>query len=744
MNTSIASDVTLDYTNKIVGWSGGYGFRSGNALYTYIMDTFDDAGQMDDTIPIEANTPTSYTIKNGWYFTQDLMKHIVGAAFESDGYEDDIRVVSFGATYTNAVAGDIGKTVTGGTTGDTGVLLDYDNTSKKWWVRMTDSGDLFDEAETVEVTTDGGTGTGTSSGASATGEEMFANIYTLGTVAHGNVHIEQSGSKLTSWYDGSAAGVRKLTLASGGYTNAEATDIGKAVVGGTTTDSGILLGYNNTTRQWFVAIDAVGDEFDDDDEAITITSGTGAGTMSAVSSYAEGNASGEATTGDFNDGTATYTHIDVCIKVKEAGTLIDSGEVYVFNRNYGDSYDWANANCSNGGRTPLPLATNSDSTINGTNGLTEAEAEDYTDGTTATVAVSFDSYTYDTDNNGSTENYSVQVDCDSQRLYYVYQALQYLCEKDRSGTLDSVPASCYISDTPATYTPDKKAPFGEYIGGKFYCAQGVYLTNVPSADDSNWQSRDTSGTTYDRPTTVTVEVTGLVATSPYDRVCVFKTSGGSIVKNMYTSHASNNSQGDTTIEMTTSLAADHPATGYVRMVDTSAGTEHRYPYASWTGAIFTLATAVTGTTTADGGSTTITDSGATFVTDGIKAGDTTRNSTDGSWALVKSVDSETQVTTTALAGGSDNTWTSGDGYSFHTLAVTYTDSDTAYVGYIDDIATSSSISTSIQYVEDRTVQIYARNNAHATLPMKPAEATSSITSTGMSVPISRVTDNITS
>ena len=73
-----------------------------------------------------------------------------------------------------------------------------------------------------------------------------------------------------------------LSFASGGYTAAVAGDIGKAVVGGVTADSGTLIAYNNTTRQWLVDPDAPEDTFDDDDEAITITTGTGAGTLSAI------------------------------------------------------------------------------------------------------------------------------------------------------------------------------------------------------------------------------------------------------------------------------------------------------------------------------------------------------------------------------------------------------------------------------------------------------------------------------
>ena len=73
-----------------------------------------------------------------------------------------------------------------------------------------------------------------------------------------------------------------LTLASGGYTNAVASDIGKTVTGGTTGDTGVLVAYNNTTRQWLIDQTDSGDVFDDDDEALTIGTGTGAGSMSGV------------------------------------------------------------------------------------------------------------------------------------------------------------------------------------------------------------------------------------------------------------------------------------------------------------------------------------------------------------------------------------------------------------------------------------------------------------------------------
>jgi hypothetical protein len=72
-----------------------------------------------------------------------------------------------------------------------------------------------------------------------------------------------------------------LTLAAGA-TGCVASDIGKPVVGGTTTDSGTLIAYNNTTRQLLVDQDAGDDTFDDDDETITITGGTGTGDMDSA------------------------------------------------------------------------------------------------------------------------------------------------------------------------------------------------------------------------------------------------------------------------------------------------------------------------------------------------------------------------------------------------------------------------------------------------------------------------------
>lgn len=79
---------------------------------------------------------------------------------------------------------------------------------------------------------------------------------------------------------------------------------------------------------------------------------------------------------------------------------------------------------------------------------------------------------------------------------------------------------------------------------------------------------------------------------------------------------------------------------------------------------------ITGTCDAGGSSTVLIDATATFVDDGIQPGDTARNTTDGSQAEVVTVDSQTQITTTALTGGTGNTWANTEAYRINIINYT--------------------------------------------------------------------------
>lgn len=94
------------------------------------------------------------------------MSQLGGEDFPVIKLYDTVRVLAFELSgYVACVVGDIGKDVLGATTGDTGVLLEYNNTTRVWKVRPDDNDDIFSEVETVSVV-NGGTGSGTTTGAS--------------------------------------------------------------------------------------------------------------------------------------------------------------------------------------------------------------------------------------------------------------------------------------------------------------------------------------------------------------------------------------------------------------------------------------------------------------------------------------------------------------------------------------------------------------------------------------------------
>jgi len=565
----LSADVLIDYTNQIIygepSFLAGSDFYTVNEWYTYILDVFDQPAQMDDPVPFSQGTNVlTYIIANGWYVQQDLTKHLKGASVETTNYTSAVRVLEMDAGgYTNTVSGDIGLIVSGATTDDTANLLDYNNTTRKWWVRMTSSDDTFDTVESIVVS--GGTGAGTLSEASKTGEELFSNILSVGTVTSGYPYVEQNDVTISSWW-----------------------------------------GTGNVSED---------------------------------------------------------KHIDVLIKVKEADILIDSGDLSVYNRNYGITNDNVTVSTSGGGRNVAPIATQVDSSVTMSASLIPSYVATTHGGTGANAQISatFGSFSADIDDSGLDEYYACQVDCDSQPFSVVYQALQWICNKDRVGeTLNGDPAELYQVAS-AGFTPVKSAPFAVLAGTTTIFNQGVYPINIGTGD---YIATDNVGDQHTPPSTITVQITGVVSG---DNVIVFKTSAGDVDKQMFTSDASANTVGTSAFTVQESVPKDTPAAGYIRVVHTSADTEQRYQYTSWSGSVFTLSTG---------------------------------------------------------------------------LLFTYNTLDKVYVGYIDELSTGTSISKSVQYVDDRSVVVRVRNSSPGGNQIIPFEVNSTIDNVGLSIPASRNPDNV--
>lgn len=206
----------------------------------------------------------------------------------------------------------------------------------------------------------------------------------------------------------------------------------------------------------------------------------------------------------------------------------------------------------------------------------------------------------------------------------------------------------------------------------------------------------------------------------------------------YTSGAGN-SAGNGTLVVTQTIDSDVPIAGSLTVLDVSysgvSGVQG-YRYSSYTGSTFTLNTEVTGTANTGGSTTTLKrKTGTSFLTADIKQGDTVRNTTDGSWAVVDDIVDADTITTTKLQSGSDNTWSENDAYSFHKLATTLVSgTDKVDVPYLNDQTNASGNATaSIPNPADRTVLIRIRYNEGATKYQPFVTSGSFLAASGLSV-----------
>ena len=180
-------------------------------LYSLAQDTYDQQDYMDNPVPMSAATPEAFTMINAYHISDIDTQYLTGGAISTDGWINEVRVLKLSAAgYVRPFNSSIGKAVTGSVTGDTGTLLAFNNEgllvggadARKWWIRMDDSGDLFDQTENVSVS---GTGFGAlvvqGSDWSRTGENLYTNMYTLGTLEAGTQsYVYQGYNEIDYWW----------------------------------------------------------------------------------------------------------------------------------------------------------------------------------------------------------------------------------------------------------------------------------------------------------------------------------------------------------------------------------------------------------------------------------------------------------------------------------------------------------------------------------------------------------------
>jgi len=245
-------------------------------------------------------------------------------------------------------------------------------------------------------------------------------------------------------------------------------------------------------------------------------------------------------------------HIQILVKGKNGGTLIDSGNIRAYSRKYGQTYSDFPVNLIAGGEQPAAIST----AVTNWTTLTQAEALALT-GISITVGDS----DHDTgDGNGSKAYKGTITLSDGITVAEAAQYCQAICDKDSVVTINGELGWKYRT-LDAGYVPNSAAPFGIIAGGKWFVEQGWWIAGAIAADSQLYQMVSHDGTIIANPVVNQIQITGLVAGA---MVIVGRDSGTDFVTNEYTLAGATAALGNTCV-MVEAIKADTPDTGYIRV-----------------------------------------------------------------------------------------------------------------------------------------------------------------------------------
>lgn len=820
---AIQDDFTIDYVNRRITFTTAFvddrppSIYTVNELYSYLQDEFDEPAQMDDPIPMSAQTPTQYTFLYPWFIDNESIKALYGGSIQTSSWTksgtEGITALRWQDTPTNAPdEGEVGATLTGGTSGATGILLKVDATRQIVWVRNTSAAQFANNENVTGTDTDFQTMT---EAGFQTGENIWANLFSVGSLqteteiyvgqepdqlggtayhdADADSKFERRIEKLDEWWDSDvdfATGSPNLLGGAGHFdVLVLTTEMGTAIDG---SRLAIFARQFSKIYSHFELIGGVGN-------FVVPFASVGADLNSQDGPY---NVLFDNRTGnDLEVGDVLENDAGEAIpqRLRAVVTAVTGGASSTGNFDFyliGENEPQPTTD-----RTLVQLGDNEGLDVRGdTTNLDVMGAPTQVSGGPADdqgVTLTFADAQVDVDEDATPEEYACTIDCNNVALVDVYKHVMFLTSRGNQdgttadtqdtllpsghaslneagefyravgdiifsydggagtqptegdlvtngsgayGVVTSITAgttgTCVLTQvkgtfanndavfeidaattpttnkidvngTPTSIVDNTGAPFGTFAGGRWFVAQGVVLINVPAADANNWETVDLAGVRRVPPAVRVITFAGLVAN---DRAALFEvnTAGGDdIRKDQNGVGAAGAAVSDTSIPLDSTVALDVPTDGWVRVVDTSStvGLEFRYEYSNVSGTTVTLRAVAPdpGTVTATNSGTVLEDTGqfATFGTDGqVKIGHEIRNITDGSIATVLRQISANQIETTPLTGGGDNTWESGDTYEVNQVVVALVDADTIYFPYIDDVASGTSLTATIKYVED--------------------------------------------
>jgi hypothetical protein len=276
-------------------------------------------------------------------------------------------------------------------------------------------------------------------------------------------------------------------------------------------------------------------------------------------------------------------------------------------------------------------------------------------GLAAGITVTFGQTSVDINNGAGARPYSITIDCNSQPLADVYKRLKYLTRRGETetATLNNEPGETYKGN--AIRVDYNTQAGGAWTQGNLVYGQtGGAIARIIADDDQGTTGtlmlssiKGTFGDTEqigDAPTTPTVTANLTTATQTNiagltPKVAPFGTFAGGTFFGA--------------IGVVLTNVAGGEATNY-QLIDNLEQTQ--IPPSVISIAVTSIVARSEGTATSADAGTQLNDTAATFISDGVEVDDIVWNIRDGSRAKVTVVNSEIQLTHTALAGGADNSW----------------------------------------------------------------------------------------
>ena len=665
------------------------------ALYSALQDLFDEPDQMDDPVPMSAQTPTAFTWINQWFVDDESTQYLTGGALSTSGWDGgEIRAIAYDGSGAGTPFGaaDIGRTITGTTTGDTGTILAFDEryvsieTGVVWIRPDVPASDLFDDASTEAYTVGGSSAAGDfldtyatdhgGSTASLTGESLWTNVFTLGTIfVNTQLYIYQDGVELIGreigatnrWWgagqidilvkvkttdveiddaeitvfarqygalydqfiiDLTTGGRQPVPLATGGDLNngtglrqmtASGTSSGTFVVGEVIEDDsdatiqGIVTAIGATNPNIVLDYYLIGPALADFTGATGALSGVGGGAMTAVGPVDIGPAALS------TDPTIVFANTDVSLGGGQ--TAFPYSIAVDCNANtVADVYEFHKAECRRGVTGAGGYIFDAEA-INGEAYIGEDLQAQWNTQTGAFVEGEV-LFFHDTGDVLVAQGTVVADHDDGATGDLIMRNTRFFTTNPITQVGDNIVQASYtdfatVASTRTITTP-KSAPLGTFAGGTYFGAPGVLLTDVAPADVQAFQLVDDDGNVRNPPNFVNATVTGVNGTDA-DRVTIFVLLGAGLAidkaqHDITAPSGGFNGLGDTVVRVDVTIPNDTPESGVVRVVDSVNIRELRFRYASFTAADLTLTPVAegSGVTTPNGAGVTLIDTTANF------------------------------------------------------------------------------------------------------------------------------------